>query len=382
LFSGGISQAPAKASAGDIVDLIDVDGEFVARGYYNPACDIAVRILTRDANEQIDREFVARRIRQAGELRKQCIHEPSTNVYRLINAEGDFLPGIIVDKFADVLVVQSHTAGGDKLLGDVISVLVEDLHPSAIVVRNDTSARKREGLEQEPPRAAHGTIPESIEVRENELKFKVDVAGGQKTGFFTDQRDKRALVGEACRALPPHAVMANCFSYSGAFAIYAASGNPNMRTINVDESAKALELAGDNFTLNEIDLFPHEFVEADAFAWLESQAAHKRSFQFVILDPPAFAKSHKDRDKALKAYTRLNKLGINCCAPGAYLMTCSCSGSVSLSEFEAALQTAASECGRSVQLLETMRHGADHPVNLAASETQYLKALLCRVLGG
>jgi 23S rRNA (cytosine1962-C5)-methyltransferase len=329
LFSGGISQVPAKLSAADIVDLVDTDGRFVACGYYNPACDIAVRLLTLDQGEQIDSAFVERRVQQALELRALALDQNETNVYRLINAEGDFLPGIIADRFAGTIVLQSHTAGGDRLLPDVIAALVKHMQPSMIVVRNDAAVRKREGLQLEPPQVVHregGTenpdsVPFFVEVCEHGLKFKIDPLSGQKTGFFTDQRDKRIAVGKYCRHLPPEALLANCFSYSGAFAIYALASNPGLSCINVDQSARALELARENYAINGIAASDHHFVEADAFAWLEEQVSQGQKFQFIILDPPAFAKSHKDKSPALKAYTRLNRLGLKCCVPGALLMT-------------------------------------------------------------
>jgi 23S rRNA (cytosine1962-C5)-methyltransferase len=389
LFSGAISQAPSNVEPGDIVDLVDTNGRFVARGYFNPACDIAVRVLTTDADEQIDKAFIGRRVRQAMDLRERSIDLSQTNVYRLINAEGDFLPGIIADRFADVIVLQSHTAGGDRLLLDVIAVLAEQMNPKAIIVRNDAAVRKREELQQEPPRIAHGTWSlasnndgenTSLIVLENSLKFKVDPISGQKTGFFTDQRDKRAAVAKYCGMLPPDSVLANCFSYSGSFAVYAATGNLSLRSINVDESAKALDLAKENFEANGIAIANHEFVKADAFTWLEEQAKSGSKFPFVILDPPAFAKSHRDKAQALKAYTRLNRLGIDCCTPGALLLTCSCSGSVNLEDLESCLQTASGDASRHVQILEVFKHGADHPTNAAAPETQYLKVILCRVL--
>jgi 23S rRNA (cytosine1962-C5)-methyltransferase len=390
LFSGGISQLPGKLSAGDVVDLIDIDGKFVARGYYNPACDIAVRLLTRNADEQIDAAFVERRVQQALDLRALAIDQSKTNVYRLINAEGDFLPGIIADRFAGIIVLQSHTAGGDRLLPDIIAALVKLAKPETIVVRNDAHVRLREGLKQEAPQVVHGKpagesatselVSFSVTVREHGLTFKVDPISGQKTGFFADQRDKRLSVGNYSRQLPPNAVLANCFCYSAAFSVYAAANNANLASINVDQSAGALELAGENFALNGIAADNHEFVQADVFAWLEEQASKKRTFQFLILDPPAFAKSHKDKSPALKAYTRLNQLGLKCCAPGALLMTCSCSGIVSLDDLQSCLQTAAAEVNRQVQILEVFKHGADHPLNIAAGETEYLKVLICRVL--
>jgi 23S rRNA (cytosine1962-C5)-methyltransferase len=383
LFSGAISQAPNKVAPGDLVDLVDLQGKFVARGYYNPGSDIAVRVLTHDSDEQIDKSFLQRRVRDAIDLRKLAIDPEKTNVYRLINAEGDFLPGLVVDRFADVLVVQSHTAGGDHLLSDLLAVLGEELKPRAIILRNDALVRKREGLQQESPTVVHGDAASdftNIEVRENGLVFIVDLFTGQKTGFFADQREKRCAIREYAERLAPDAVMANVFSYSAAFSIYALTGNPNLHTVNVDESSKALELARKNFAGNNLSPSNHSFVEAEAFKWLEDQAQNAHSFQFVILDPPAFAKSHNDKEKALRAYARLNYFGLSICAPGALLLTCSCSGAVNLDEFQACVRSAAADANRSVQIIQVFKNSADHPVNVAAPESEYLKVLLCRVL--
>jgi 23S rRNA (cytosine1962-C5)-methyltransferase len=383
LFSGAISQVPNKLAPGDVVDLVDVEGKFVARGYYNSASDIAVRILTLDPAEEVGTNFLRQRLRDAIELRRLALDQSKTNVYRLINAEGDRLPGIVVDRFSDVLVVQSHTAGGDHLLPDLIGLLAEEVKPRAIILRNDAMVRKREGLQQEPPHIVHGDSTAdytNIEVCENGLVFTADLFSGQKTGFFADQREKRCAVRECCERLPPKSVMANIFSYSAAFSIYALKANSHLHTINVDESAKALDLARKNFAGNEIALTNQSFVEADAFKWLEEQIENSRAYQFVILDPPAFAKSHKDKDKAIKGYTRLNRLGLLSCAPGAFILTCSCSGAVNLEEFQTSVRNAAGEADRSVQILQVFKNSADHPVNLAAPETEYLKVLLCRVL--
>ena len=385
LFSGSISLAPHGAQPGDVIDLVDKDGRFVARGYFNPACDIAVRILTLSDQEQIDKAFLRNRVQAAIALRNNFINREETNVYRLINAEGDFLPGLIADVFDRTIVVQSHTAGADRLVSDLISVLKEEVKPEAIVLRNDASVRKREGLKLEPPQVVLGSelLNEQspfVTVRENGLQFKVDPICGQKTGFFADQRDKRVLVKTVCGNLAPDAVLANCFCYSAAFSIYAVSANSKLRTINIDESTRALDLARESFTLNKLTTDNHEFIASDCFDWLEEQVKEKKQFQFIILDPPPFAKSHKDVKNALKAYTRLNRLALKCVAPGGYLLTCSCSGAIGLDDLEACLRTAAGEVERPVQMLEIFKHGADHPTNVAAPETQYLKALMCRVL--
>jgi len=383
LFSGAISQAPAKVEPGGIVDLVDTDGKFVARGYYNPLSDIAIRILTRDPGEDIDKQFLERLLRRAVELRVRALDLEQTNVYRVLNAEGDFLPGIIADRYSDVIVLQSHTAGGDRLLPELIPVLESELSPKAIILRNDALMRKREGLEREPPWVVYGEVDldnPTLDVKENSLVFRVDPISGQKTGFFADQRDKRLAVKSYCQRLPAGSILANLFSYSGAFSVYATAGNPTLHTVNIDESTKAMEMARINLEMNNMSLSKHSFVESDVFKWLEEQVHNKRTFDFIIVDPPAFAKSRKDREKALKAYERLNRLAFQCCAAGGLLLTCSCSGMISLEDLQACLRSASADANRLAQILEVFKGSADHPINTAALETEYLKAILCRAV--
>jgi 23S rRNA (cytosine1962-C5)-methyltransferase len=377
LFSGGISQAPT-VEPGSLVDLIDVDGKFVARGYYNPNCDIAVRVLTTDKDAEINAAFFERALQNALALRDQTIDRRNTNVFRLVNAEGDLLPGYIVDFYDGVLVVQSHTAGGDKLLPEFLQALQTVVQPKAIVLRNDANVRRRERLEIEPARLVHGTLEGELLVKENSLNFAVDPLHGQKTGFFTDQRDKRMSLKKYCRSLPAESLVANCFSYTGAFAVYARFANGALRTVNVDESDAALNQAQRNFAVNNLSPESQEFVSMDAFAWMESQVGAGRMFDVVIVDPPAFAKSNKDKQKAFKAYKRMDKLALSILKPGGILVTCSCSGSVSLNEFEDALKEAGQEADCAVQVLETFRHGPDHPVLAMTPESNYLKVLICR----
>lgn len=382
LFSGAISQAPApgKVNPGALVDLVDTDGRFVARGYYNPVCDIAVRILSRDKEECIDKAFLRNRIQDAYQLRRNAIDLEETNAFRLIHAEGDFLPGFIVDYYAGMAVVQSHTAGADNLMPQFLAALDEVVAPQVVVVRNDAAVRIREGLELSEPVLHKGTTEGTVIVKENGVTFAVDVMGGQKTGFFTDQREKRENLATYCRRLPPDAVLANVFSYSGAFGVYAALANPGLRTVNIDSSAQALQLARRNYELNSIALEGHQFIEVDAFDWLTECEQQSRQYDVVVLDPPAFAKGHKEKAKALKAYTRMDALGISITKPGGLLMVCSCTGAVSLHEFEECLREAAGAKGRAVQILETFRNSIDHPVSVSTPESFYLKVLVCRVL--
>lgn len=379
LFSGGIQQVPKGVALGGLVDLQDAAGGFVGRGYYNPKTDIAVRLLTRQ-DEPIDQKFFQKRIKAAWDLRRQALDLGRTDVFRLVHAEGDFLPGVIADYYAGVIVLQSHTAGIDLLLEPLAAALAEVTQPKAILLRTDVAVRSREGLGKGEPRLLMGEIPPDLQVTENGLRFKIDPWKGQKTGFFTDQRDKRQALYRYARALPAGATMANLFSYTAGFSVYAASAQPGLKTVNVDQSASALEQARQNFELNQLDPAAHIFETGDAFKWLEAERASEAKHDIVILDPPAFAKTHREKDKALKGYTRLNALGLPLVKPGGLLITCSCSGSVSMAEFENAVREAAAQTGQSLQILEIFENGADHPWSLIAPESRYLKVLFGRVV--
>jgi 23S rRNA (cytosine1962-C5)-methyltransferase len=247
-------------------------------------------------------------------------------------------------------------------------------------VRNDAGVRKREGLESQAPYIVAGPEPGQIVVKENNLKFIVDPLHGQKTGFFSDQRDKRMVLQRYCRRLPSGATLLNCFSYTGAFAVYACAGRPDLHTTNVDQSERALNEAKLNFELNGLAADRNELVCADAFEWLEEQRQAGRQFDAVVLDPPAFAKSTKDKLRASKAYVRMNRLGITLTKPGGIMVTCSCSGPIGFAEFQDCLKEAAGQSGRRLQILETFQNGADHPLNVAVTEAGYLKVIYCRVL--
>lgn len=378
LFSGGISQAPKNLSPGDLVRLLDYDGKFVATGYYNPNCDIAVRVLSLDELEEIDRAFLEKRIKSAWELRSLALDMTNTNVFRLINAEGDFLPGFIVDFFDGNVVIQCHTAGADSLLIAFVDALNTIINPKSITIRNDVSSRLREGLSIEEPRIIKGKVEAPITVKENGLCFAVDPLAGQKTGFFTDQRDKRAAIQKYCNNSNEGAQLLNCFSYTCSFSVYAAKSG-RINTVNVDQSQAALDLGRKNFDLNSLPKEKQQFVCGDAFTFLDKQFAMGSKYEIVILDPPAFAKTHKDKAKALKGYSRMVSLGLKVVRAGGLLVVCSCSGAITLEEFSECIRESAGTEGRSIQLLETFQHGADHPINLMAPEGSYLKVFFCRI---
>ena len=374
IFSGALQQPPHWIEPGGLVDVKSATGQFVARGYYNPHTDIAIRILTHDPGETIDEAFLRRRIRGAVELR-QIFDPDQTNMYRLIHAEGDGLPGLVVDRFADILVAQIHTAGMERLRPLLLDALMEETGVRGLLLRNDSQSRRREGMEIEEPAAAAGEVPAQVAVRENRAQFLVDPWQGQKTGFFIDQRDKR----EALRKYARDKRVLNCFSYTGGFSVYAALTSNKTSVTSVDISAPAIDAARQHFILNGLDPNAHQFLIADVFDYLEQAYRDGEQFDVVVLDPPAFAKTQSARTQALKAYRRLNVLAMQVLRPGGILLSCSCSGVVGMDDLLGVLSQVAQRLHRSVQLLETYTHGVDHPINLAMPETSYLKAVFCRV---
>jgi 23S rRNA (cytosine1962-C5)-methyltransferase len=373
IFSGALRQPVPDLPPGELVDIHDDGGAFVARGYYHPQTDIAVRVLTRDEHENIDTAFLAARVRRALSLRDPLTQSDITDAYRLINAEGDFLPGVIVDRYSNVLVVQISTAGMERLTPQLIDALREVVDPTGILLRNDVSVRQREGLERERPRVAWGEVPPLVTIREHGMRFEVDVWSGQKTGFFLDQREKRY----ALRKYVAGKTVLNAFSYTGSFGVAAVLAGAGTIT-NVEQSGPVVVQSRRQMELNGVDPAEHEFVVGDAFAHLERWVEERRQFDVVILDPPAFAKSVGARTQAMRAYRRLNVLGLNVLRPGGLLVTCSCSGAITLEEFRIIVSEAGQRADRQVQLVETFEHGLDHPVLLAMPESRYLKVLFCR----
>lgn len=375
VFSGALQQPPRWVEAGGLLDVKSSTGEFVARGYYNPRTDIAIRILTHKSDEAINLTFLRQRIRQALALR-QVFDPDVTNAYRLINAEGDGLPGLVVDRYAEVLVAQIHTLGMERLRPLLIEALLLETGTHGMLLRNDGQARQREGLEvEEQPVVVAGAVPTRVTVRENNVLFEVNPWEGQKTGFFLDQRDKRQALRKYCRGKR----VLNCFSYTGGFSVYAALSASATRVVSVDISAPAIQAAREHFVLNGLDPNDHEFHTANVFDYLEEARQHGEQFDVVVLDPPAFAKTQGARTQALKAYRRLNQLAMQVLNPGGILLTCSCSGAIGMDDVLGTLALSARHLHRSVQVLETYTHGVDHPLHLAMPETSYLKAVFCRV---
>ncbi len=364
VFSNELLQPVGECFPGEIVDVLDFSGRFVGRGYINPHTLIAVRILTR-RQEEIDGIFFRRKIAAAHALRTMLGLGES---FRAVFSEGDGLPGLIVDKYADTLVVQSSTAGIERMLDVIISALKEEFSPQAIVLRNDAASRQLEGLAQEK-RVVYGVVPSLIMIEESGIRYRVDVLEGQKTGFFFDQRENRQMLKDYVKGRRT----LDCFCYIGAWSLTAARFGAS-DVIGIDSSQKAVDLASANATLNALSA---RFLSADVFDELHRMEKDREHFGCIILDPPAFVKSRGKVREALKGYKEINLRAMKLLEPGGALVSCSCSHHIDQELFREMLIDAAFSAGRQAKILEMRSQARDHPSLLAARETQYLK---CAVL--
>jgi 23S rRNA (cytosine1962-C5)-methyltransferase len=374
LFSGAFRRLPPGIPAGSVVNVETAGGEWLARGHLNARNSLAFRVLTRDPAEEIDEAFYVRRIERAVALRRML--PPDISGYRLVHAEADGLPGLVVDRYDRWLVAQCSTAGVERQRPPILAALEVVEHPEGILVRDDIRVREREGLSVGGAVIAMGSVPARLEIHEGPVRYLVDPHGGQKTGFFLDQREKRAQI----QLLAPHvASLLNCFSYTGGFALAGLAGNPALRAVNVDSSGPALELARQNYTLNGYDPDGHAFHDQDVTRFLQRTVADGAHFELVVLDPPAFAKNMAAKERALRGYESLNALAAQVVSADGLLLTCSCSGAVDYAEFEGAVRQALVRAGRRGQLLSIFGPSLDHPTLPGYLEDRYLKALLFRL---
>lgn len=364
VFSNELQEVPADLSAGAVVDLLDDSGGFVGRGYFNPRTLIAVRILTR-RQEAIDGAFFRGRIDRARAMRERL---GFGEAYRAVFSEGDGLPGLIVDRYRDTLVVQSLTAGIDRAADGILAALREVYAPEAIVVRNDAPSRELEGLPLEK-KVVLGEVGGPVLFEESGIRYAADVLEGQKTGFFFDQRENRL----ALRGLVEGRRTLDCFCYVGAWALSAAKFGA-AEVIGIDASEKAVALAEENAERNGLAA---RFIAADVFDRLREYGKQKERFGCIVLDPPAFVKSRAKVREALKGYKEINLRAMRLLERGGVLVSCSCSHHVDEPLFREMLIDAAHAAGRTARLLEMRSQARDHPALLAARETQYLK---CAVL--
>ncbi len=365
-----VMDAAAKAMPpGEIVTVERADGRALGVGLFNPRSLIAIRLLTRDASRAIDESFLKRRLERAVKLREQLIGVP---YYRLIHAEADGMPGCVVDRFGDVLVVEPNSAGMDRLSDLLVATLDRMLRPKAIVLSGDGPARALEGLEP-MHRLAKGALSGPVEVVEHGGHFLADPGAGQKTGWFYDQRDNRVLAARFARDCD----VLDLYAYSGGFGVQAARHGAKS-VLCVDRSTPALALVRQTAERNEIkDRIATE--TAETFDFLEQASATHRTFDLVIADPPAFVKSKKDFHQGGKAYRKLARMCAGRVRSGGFLFLASCSHHMPAEEFRAQVARGLHEAGRSGRILYATAAAPDHPVHPMLPESAYLKALLLQV---
>jgi 23S rRNA (cytosine1962-C5)-methyltransferase len=368
IYASEIEKVEGAFENGDIVDVADFRGKFIGRGFYNPQSQISLRILTRN-DESCDRDFFARRIQEVWGYRKLLCDPMSC---RLIYSESDFLPGLVVDKFADVLVLQSLSLGIDRIKDMICDLLMEIIQPVGIWERSDVPVRRLEGLEQTTG-MLRGEVPDEVDMVENGIHFLVDVKHGQKTGFFLDQKQNRAALEPLCRG----ARVLDCFCHNGSFSLHAAKYGASS-VLGVDISEEALEVARRNAVLNGFENVTFE--AHNCFDLLHELTEAGEKFDLVILDPPAFTKNKAAVPSALRGYKEINLRGMKLVRPGGFLVTCSCSQHVLPEMFQDVINQAARDTKKRIRLVEYRTQGYDHPILPQSVETKYLKTMILQVM--
>lgn len=371
VFSNEIDRIEPESAAGGATEVFSHRGDFLGTAYFNPHSLIAARLLSRQRESIDSSDFFIERIRSAFEYRQRIY--PQERALRIVHGEGDGLPGLVVDRYDDVLSIQLLTLGMEQRRPAIVTALRELFHPQAIVARNDVAVRELEGLPQQVELLA-GELPAELVVAEHGLKSKVDILGGQKTGHFLDQKENHlALKGrvDGRRVL-------DLFCYSGNWSLHAAHFGAR-EVIGADISHAAVELARDNARLNGFES-RCSFVKADVFELLRELGRDRQRFGAIVLDPPAFVKSRKKLKEAIKGYLTVNRRAMELLEPGGYLFTCSCSYHMDRDTFVDTLRQAGQQAGRTLRLVEMRGQAYDHPVLLACPETEYLKCAVLQVL--
>jgi 23S rRNA (cytosine1962-C5)-methyltransferase len=369
IFSGAVEKASGKS--GDTVEVRDSSGQAIALAAYSPKSQIRARVWTFDPKETVGSDFFRGRIRKALALREALPTAKHTNAVRLVNAESDGLPGLVVDRYADVLVAQFLAAGVERWRDAILDLLMELSGCAAIYERSDAEVRKLEGLEVKVGFARGNRNASRCPIIEHGLNFRVDVEQGQKTGFFLDQRDNRQRV----RALAAGREVLDGFSYTGGFAIAALAGGAS-RVCAIESSKEAIQVAKENLAANPLEAAKIDFVQADVFKHLRTLRDQNAKFDLVVLDPPKFAPSAAQVKNAARAYKDINLWALKLLSPGGLLATFSCSGGVSAELFQSIVAGAAVDAGGDAKIIERFGAAADHPVGTEFPEGEYLKGLL------
>ncbi|MEN6407133.1 MAG: class I SAM-dependent rRNA methyltransferase [Thermoguttaceae bacterium] len=374
VLDSAVDRVEGEPADGDVVDLLSDKQKFIARGVFNSQSRIRVRLYTWNAAETLDESFWRRRLETAIELRRQLGYDAPDGAARLVFSEGDGLSGLVVDRYGDYLALQVTAKAIAVRLPSIISILAELVHPRGMVIRTERGVSRSEGLDlRDGP--CWGQMPDGpLVIVDQGLQYELDLAEGQKTGFYIDQRDNRVA---AARYLRDRRVL-DMFCYSGGFAMAASVHGGARDVLGVDSSAKAVELAASNARRN--GLTNVRFQCGDGFETLQALIDAGERFDAVVLDPPKFARSRGSLNEALRAYHWLNRLAVALLPPGGVLVTCSCSGHVSREDFLYMLVGVAQQTGRDIQVLEQRGPSPDHPVSAACLESEYLKCFICRVV--
>ena len=370
VFSGAVAKIEGDVSPGDVGEVYSKEGQFLGVGHLNPRSQIILRLLTQK-REPIGLPFFKERISKAVALRERWLRGKS-NAYRIVNGEGDFLPGLMIDRYGEMFVLQCLTAGMERLKTTITDLVVHEFLPQGVYERSDVTTRREEGLPEASGLLYGKEIPDRIEMEEYGCRFRVDVKRGQKTGFYLDQRENRFSLKE----LSEGKRVLDCFCYTGAFSVHAGMGNAKELTL-IDSSEEALAMAEEHLDLNHLGHIPHLLIRGDAFEMMRSL---EPGYDIVILDPPPFAKKKGHLPGASRGYKDLNLLAFRLLKKEGLLFTFSCSHHLSWDLFQKIIFSAAVDAKREVQLLGRRGHPIDHPVNLYHPEGEYLKGLVCRVL--
>lgn len=374
IFSGAVADYPGEAAPGETVEVFDTKNNFLARAAYSPDSQLVARIWTFDRDEQIDEAFFARRIKAAVEYRHFLKLDDPKGGCRLINSEADGLPGLVVDRYAGVLVLQITAAGIEFHRDTIVKLLAEITGAASIYERSDVSVRAKEGLAERSGLLHGAQPPNPVIIEENGARFAVDVRHGQKSGFYFDQRCARSAVA----AYADGRTVLNAFSYTGAFAVSALLAGAG-HVINIDSSAPALKQAAHNLEMNKIKPERYENRTADVFTELRKLVEEGRKFDLVILDPPKFIESQKALVRGCRAYQDIARLSYQLLNPGGLLFNFSCSGLMTPELFQKITADAALDAGVRARLVRHLEQAPDHPVSLAVPEGFYLKGLVTRI---
>ena len=374
IFSGAVDKVKGNPQSGETVRVLSSKNQPLGLAAYSPFSNIRARLWDWDCQTTIDADFLRKRISQAITLRQANLDWEHTQACRLIFGESDGLPGVVVDRYGDALVLQSLTAGSDYWKDTLVNLLVELTACKSLYERSDVDVRTLEGLEPRTGLLCGEDLIGDLTIEENHIKFRVDVRTGQKTGFYLDQRANRQRVG----ALALGREVLNCFCYTGGFSLYALAGGAQ-HVLSIDSSADALEKAKDNLSLNGFDPQKAEWLEADVFSALRTLRDKRASFDLIVLDPPKFAPTSAQVEKAARGYKDINLLAFKLLKPFGILATYSCSGGISADLFQKIVAGAALDARVNARILEYCHQGIDHPTALNFPEASYLKGLICQV---